>query len=108
MTFKYMTRTAGRPRDARRVIINRKGYGPNWPAAKKAALERDNYTCQKCGSHYRVSVHHRRKIAWFVNSLTGEVDYIAANDLANLITLCQPCHKVADGHKRRKGFIPLT
>lgn len=116
MTFKYMTRTVGRPRDARRIIITRKGYGPNWAAAKKACLERDHYTCQKCGhigrrlknNRWNVDVHHKRKIAWFVNSTTGEVDYEAANNLVNLITLCRICHKVADGHARRKGFVPLA
>lgn len=116
MSFKYLTRTAGRPRDARRVIIVRKGYGPNWHAAKKACLERDRYTCQKCGhvgrrlpnNRWSVHVHHKRKIAWFANSRTGEVDYESANDLSNLVTLCATCHKVADGHAHRKGFVPLV
>jgi predicted HNH restriction endonuclease len=55
-----------------------------------------------------IAVHHKRKIAWFVNSKTKEVDYDAANNLSNLITLCRKCHKVADGHAERVGFRRLV
>lgn len=113
MKFARFGRTI-RPRDARRIIITKQGYGKNWHAQRKAALERDNYTCQKCGHvgkcknrYWDVHVHHKRKIAWFVNSATGEVDYAAANDLSNLITLCGPCHRYADGHENKSGFVQL-
>ena len=116
MTFNYIHKTV-RPRDARRIIITRKGYGENWPRQRAAALKRDKYTCVKCGhvgykksnGRWTVSCHHVRKIAWYVDSATGEVDYEAANSLDNLITLCEinGCHKAADGHSNRKGFIPL-
>lgn len=115
MTFKYMSRAAGKPRDARRVIINRNGYGKNWSRQRKAALIRDNYTCQRCGyvgkrkanGRWDVSCHHRRKIAWFVKD--GVCDYEAANHLDNLVTLCEVngCHKSADGHQALSGFEML-
>jgi 5-methylcytosine-specific restriction endonuclease McrA len=100
------------PRHPGRVIIQKKGYGDNWPKQRALALKRDSHTCQKCGhvghrvgKGFTVGVHHKRKIALFVDLATGEVDYQAANDLGNLITLCNyGCHKVADGHQKMVGF----
>lgn len=89
------------------MVILRKGYGPNWRRAKRKALKRDGHLCVKCGSSLKVSVHHKRKIAWFVDSRTGEVDYKEANKLSNLETLCTRCHKVADGHAERQGFTRI-
>lgn len=89
------------------------GYGPNWPKQRARALKRDDYTCQKCGHkgkkkgrYWDVHVHHRRKIAWFADTSKGVVDWEAANNLNNLVTLCIRCHKVADQHDNpsKRGF----
>jgi len=113
MGFNYFGRK-NTPKDARRIIIQRKGYGDNWYKQRAKALKRDDYTCQKCGKkgvkknrRWDVHVHHKRKIAWFANTSSGEVDYERANDLENLITLCQTCHKVADGHAKMDTFLYL-
>jgi 5-methylcytosine-specific restriction endonuclease McrA len=115
-SFKYFGRSPNRPRDPRRLVIRRKGYGKNWPKQRKRALERDNYTCQKCGykgrksskGRWDVHVHHIRKIAYFADAETGEVDYEAANNLDNLMTLCDHgCHKYYDGHQNKSGFKQL-
>jgi ATP-dependent DNA helicase RecQ len=54
-----------------------------WPAARRAALLRDQYRCQKCGASDRseLDVHHRmpRSI---------QIDHSPAN----LVTLCDGCH----------------
>jgi 5-methylcytosine-specific restriction endonuclease McrA len=55
-------------------------------AARTAALARDNATCQSCGRP-AVDVHHITPLA-----LGG-----AAADLANLQSLCKPCHQ--DRHR---------
>jgi DEAD/DEAH box helicase domain-containing protein len=101
-----------RPKSAGRQYVEKNGYGQNWPKQRKAALERDQYTCQKCGFKgtyvkkrgWTVHVHHKTKIALFYNMDTRVIDYEGANDLGNLITLCPTCHKVADGHAKMKGF----
>ena len=92
------------------------GYGPNWAKAKKFVLERDHYTCVKCGFHgtgygrkghpATVHVHHKKKIRFFVVMKEGKykLDYEAANDPSNLETLCFRCHPVADGHRPRIGM----
>ena len=115
MSFKYLGRQASTPKDPRRLVIRRKGYGKNWPKQRKTALERDDYTCQYCGQvgkkvgrRWNVHVHHKRKIAYFANSETQTVDYEAANSLENLITACDSgCHKHYDGHQNKSGFKQL-
>jgi len=62
--------------------------GPNWQAQRRAALQRDGRTCQHCGATSQ-SVHHIRPFRFFI-------DYVEANDLVNLIALCDPCHRKAD------------
>lgn len=94
------------------MLVEQLGYGPNWPSQRHRALVRDDYICQKCGHKGRklqdgrlsVHVHHKRKIAWFADVREKAIDWDAANDLDNLITLCEECHRVADGHRRVRGF----
>lgn len=112
MNFKYFG-SPRTPKDPRRLVIRQKGYGRNWPKQRKAALERDNYSCVKCGRkgkktrrRWDISVHHIRKIIFFVDENIN-VDYDKANDLDNLMTLCDGCHKCADGHSPLSGFRML-
>lgn len=115
MNFTHFGKTVGnRARDPRRIVINRIGYGPNWPAARKAALLRDNFTCRRCGHKgikigrtWDIHVHHRKKIAHFVCTTDGTCDFEAANSLDNLETLCKLCHRAADGFDSLKGFVAL-
>jgi 5-methylcytosine-specific restriction endonuclease McrA len=68
-------------------------YGPNWRAQRRKARERDNFTCQDCGiteAEYgrELSVHHIIPFRAFNG------DWEKANELSNLITLCEyPCHR---------------
>lgn len=68
-------------------------YGPNWLSQRKKARERDNFTCQDCGiteEQYgrELSVHHIIPFREFNG------DWEKANQLSNLITLCEyPCHR---------------
>jgi 5-methylcytosine-specific restriction endonuclease McrA len=51
-----------------------------WKDRRKRILIRDNHTCQDCGSHEHLQVHH----------LTYERIYREL--AADLVTLCRPCH----------------
>lgn len=86
-----------------RFIVERDGYGDNWPEARRRELQEAGGRCRKCGSKIGVSVHHRRKIALFVTP-DGVIDYESANSPENLIALCDACHRAADGHAPLKGF----
>lgn len=66
--------------------------GANWATQKRYALERDNRTCQICKvkngkKKYFIHVHHITPFRLFNG------DYLKANELSNLITLCWKCHK---------------
>jgi 5-methylcytosine-specific restriction endonuclease McrA len=105
--FSYFQKGIKIPQDGRRLIILKEGYGKNWPKQRKLCFERDSYICQKCGrfgklvkkgkrKYWDVHCHHKVKISHFV--INGHCDYEKANDLNNLITLCENCHPFADGH----------
>ncbi|MGM7635534.1 HNH endonuclease [Bacillus sp. Hm123] len=67
-------------------------YGANWLAQRRAARKRDEFICQKCGipeMEYgqELSVHHIIPFSVFD-------DYMEANKLNNLVSVCEPCHRV--------------
>lgn len=65
-----------------------KGYGK----FRKEVLERDNYTCQLCGSKENLEVHHKKLYAKYVRLRTV---------VSNGITLCEKCHDKV----HRKGDV---
>jgi len=69
--------------------------GENWGQQRKLAYERDGGNCQRC---HRKRLKGERK--FHVHHITParkfNGDYIAANDLSNLVTLCPQCHKKAE------------
>ncbi len=80
-------------------------YGPNWPSQRDQTRVRDQYRCQNCGAPEQGrahDVHHKIPFRTF-NS------YRQANQLANLVTLCRPCHRRAEVAVRvRSGLAGLA
>lgn len=69
--------------------------GRNWSGQRKLAKRRDSGKCQICGTDKkkrRISVHHITPYKDFNG------DYLKANELTNLITLCQKCHNQVERH----------
>lgn len=69
-------------------------YGRTWWRIRRHALERDDYECQHCGAEKadlgrNPDVHHVRPVRSFDDSE-------AAHTMANVITLCRPCHRRAE------------
>lgn len=69
--------------------------GENWNRQRKLAYKRDSGVCQYCGKRpktdeHRCEVHHIKRFMDFNG------DYVTANQLTNLITLCQHCHQQAE------------
>ena len=65
--------------------------GSNWYMQRRAALRRDGHVCAICGKKRgKMDVHHIRPYKEFNG------DYLAANDLSNLIVLCRRCHAGVD------------
>lgn len=81
--------------------------GPNWNEQKRNARKRDNYTCQGCGVHQNqygkcLDVHH---IVPFRNF--GVDNYLQANHLDNLVSLCKTCHMLTERGNRTLAEIKL-
>lgn len=76
-------------------------YGPNWHRQARAARKRDGYRCQCCGITQKngrrsFDVHHIVPFRTFGYIRDKNNNYEQANDLSNLITLCQQCHAKAE------------
>jgi DEAD/DEAH box helicase domain-containing protein len=80
-------------------------YGPNWAKQRDLARARDGFRCQICGTPEGDKAHHvHHKIPF------RQFDSIdQANQLANLITLCNSCHrKVETAVRVRSGLAGLA
>ncbi len=80
-------------------------YGPNWPRQRDLARARDGFRCQVCGTpegdkaHH---VHHKIPFRMFDNAEQ-------ANQLVNLITVCNSCHrKIETAVRVRSGLAGLA
>lgn len=71
-------------------------YPPDWDARRRAVYERDNFTCQNCGTQSGphagadgVPLHAHHVVP---------VSKGGSNATTNLVTLCQECHDLAHVH----------
>lgn len=86
-------------------------YGPNWRMQRRAARKRDGYKCQCCGKPQKkngrsLDVHHIKPFREFFYAPGQNSNYLAANDLLNLVSLCASCHKLAE-HGKVSFQLPL-
>jgi hypothetical protein len=59
--------------------------------ARAAAMERDDFSCQACGTRASHVATHLRRQPWLLPSY----------DEQNLVSLCSPCHEAAHARERR-------
>ena len=78
------------------------GRGPNWTKARRAALKRDGSCCQECGRSDLLRVHHRIPFADFNGN------YLKANNIDNLQTLCISCHPRIEAAYRRSLIAAVS
>ena len=64
-----------------------KNYPPDWEEISRQVRDRDGYRCGNCGSKTNLHVHHIVPLA------RG-----GTNQLSNLRTLCEDCHKKIHPH----------
>ena len=57
-----------------------------WARVRRAALDRDEWRCCRCGSPVDLEVHHRRPVA-----VAPSLAFV----LANVETVCRECHLVS-------------
>ena len=92
-TSKFDTQLMEKPWLQKYSWAYQKGVNYGYTNSRAHALDRDEYTCQYCGKkNKRLEVHH---IIYRSNG--------GSDDLDNLITLCEDCHKdIHDGAKKLK------
>ncbi len=80
-------------------------YGPTWTRQRDLARARDDFRCQLCGESEGIKTHHvHHKIPFRMFESAQQ-----ANQLANLITLCNSCHrKVETAVRVRSGLAGLA
>jgi hypothetical protein len=61
--------------------------------ARAAAIKRDGFSCQACGTRASHVGAHLRRQPWLLPSY----------DAQNLVALCGPCHEAAHTRERRAG-----
>jgi len=80
-------------------------YGPNWAAQRDLARQRDEYRCRICGAPENGRSHHVHHLTPF----RAFNNYLEANQLANLITVCPSCHRRVEANVRvRSGLAGLA
>ncbi|MBI3360858.1 MAG: DUF1998 domain-containing protein, partial [Chloroflexi bacterium] len=111
------------------VLLAPNDYGPNWTAQRNAARARDGYRCRQCGapepsppaplpmpspptplpngegSVRQHDVHHLRPFREFGYVAGENENYLLANALGNLITLCPACHHRAESAGGTRGAL---
>ncbi len=97
--------TVGKLREERLWTNAPNDYGPTWPRQRDLARARDGFRCQTCGTPEGEKAHHvHHKIPF---KMFDSVEQ--ANQLANLITLCNSCHrKVETAVRVRSGLAGLA
>ena len=83
--------------------------GPNWEKQRNRARVRDNYRCRHCGIPERSGrahhVHHIQPFRTF-GYVRGKNDqYLEANRLENLVTLCTSCHRRVEADLMVRGTL---
>lgn len=74
------------------MTYSKKLASPKWQRKRLEILNRDNFTCQSCGSDkYELHVHH------FKYSNTGKPEDVNDEDL---ITYCSHCHLITEITKK--------
>jgi DEAD/DEAH box helicase domain-containing protein len=97
--------TVGKLREERLWSNAPNDYGPNWPKQRDLARARDGFRCQICGEPEGDKTHHvHHKIPFRMFESIEQ-----ANQLANLITFCNSCHrKVETAVRVRSGLAGLA
>ena len=82
--------------DKQGIIALPNDYGPNWQKQRKLARTRDEFKCTVCGkpeaSEREHHVHHKKPFRTFGYVRGENENYLQANRLDNLMTVCPECH----------------
>jgi DEAD/DEAH box helicase domain-containing protein len=95
--------------EAEGVLLAPNDYGPDWAAARQAAVARDGHRCRQCNAPEREGrsheVHHLRPFREFGYVPGENRNDRLANALENLITLCAVCHQRAEAARGTRSAL---
>ncbi len=96
----YLTPDLVMSLSAQGVMVGPNDYGPNWAKQRDAARARDEYRCRRCNApeppNMQHHVHHLTPFRTFGYVRGQNNNYLLANQLDNLITLCPACHAIME------------
>ena len=99
------------------ILLRPNSYGPNWQQQRRLALARDNHRCRTCGAgpglpdsekaarSIILHVHHIRPFREYGYVPGHNDNYLSANDLENLVTLCPGCHRQAEAGQQARSAL---
>ena len=99
------------------ILLRPNAYGPNWQQQRRLALARDNHRCRTCGAgpdlaasgkvtrSITLHVHHIRPFREYGYVPGHNENYLLANDLENLVTLCPGCHRQAEAGQQARSAL---
>ncbi len=90
------------------ILLRPNDYGPNWQRQRQLALERDKFACRLCGasrSETILHVHHVRPFREFGYARGENENYLDANRVENLLTVCPSCHRVAEQGQQARSAL---
>ncbi len=91
------------------IILQPNDYGPNWEQQRNAARARDDYRCQNCNAPEKPNmqhhVHHLTPFRTFGYIRGQNTNYLLANQLENLVTLCPSCHRAVETAQRTRSAL---
>lgn len=82
--------------DRDRGTRHQRGYGSSWDALRKVVLQRDAGLCQPCRNKGQLTV------ATMVDHIRPKAEG-GGDDLANLQSICRPCHTSKTDKEKNKG-----
>lgn len=75
------------------------GRSAHWRVMRRKAFERDAKSCQRCNKDLS-NLRDNKGVQYGIHHIIPQVffgdDYVKADELINLITLCHRCHKQAE------------
>ncbi|MEM8860944.1 MAG: DEAD/DEAH box helicase [Chloroflexota bacterium] len=92
------------------ILLRPNDYGPNWKQQRLKVLDRDKHACRTCGAtDTLLHVHHIRPFREFFYVPGENENYLDANRVENLVTLCPSCHRAAEeGQQARSAMGGLA
>jgi DEAD/DEAH box helicase domain-containing protein len=107
--FSILPETSARLEQEGLLNMARSDRGPNWEEQRNRARARDGHRCRHCGAPERPGrahhVHHIQPFRTF-GYVRGKNDqYLEANRLENLVTLCTSCHRRVEADLMVRGTL---